>query len=82
MIAASSFGTRINSNHENKASGILSGNIISVEMKGKDTHGSVGQRSATMEVFVVFLFCAWDFVTVLNDPLIAKLKGLFQLSCA
>lgn len=31
---------------------------------------------------VVFLFFAWGFVTVLNDPLIAKLKGLFQLRYA
>jgi FHS family L-fucose permease-like MFS transporter len=32
--------------------------------------------------FVVALFFAWGFATVLNDPLIAKLKGLFELSYA
>jgi FHS family L-fucose permease-like MFS transporter len=41
-----------------------------------------GERSATMVALVVFLFFAWGFVTVLNDPLIAKLKGLFQLNYA
>jgi len=30
--------------------------------------------------FVVFLFFAWGFATVLNDTLIPKLKGLFELS--
>jgi FHS family L-fucose permease-like MFS transporter len=39
-----------------------------------------GQRSATMVALVVFLFFAWGFVTVLNDPLIAKLKSLFRLT--
>ncbi len=29
---------------------------------------------------VIFLFFAWGFTTSLNDPLIAKLKGLFSLS--
>lgn len=37
---------------------------------------------AHMTGLVVFLFFAWGFVTVLNDPLIAKLKGLFQLNYA
>jgi FHS family L-fucose permease-like MFS transporter len=31
---------------------------------------------------VIFLFFAWGFTTSLNDPLIAKLKGLFSLSYA
>ena len=41
-----------------------------------------GARNATMAALVVFLFFAWGFTTVLNDPLIAKLKGLFQLTYA
>src|SRR5580698_8189979 len=32
--------------------------------------------------FVVALFFAWGFATVLNDTLIPKLKGLFELSYA
>jgi FHS family L-fucose permease-like MFS transporter len=51
--------------------------------------GTAGNRTsasgtaAGMTVYlVVFLFFAWGFVTVLNDPLIAKLKGLFQLTYA
>lgn len=35
-----------------------------------------------MAGLVVFLFFAWGFITVLNDPLIAKLKGLFSLDYA
>lgn len=31
-------------------------------------------------IMVVGLFFAWGFITVLNDPLIAKLKGLFSLN--
>ena len=31
---------------------------------------------------VVILFFVWGFITVLNDPLIAKLKGLFSLTYA
>src|SRR5579872_5831766 len=30
--------------------------------------------------FVVFLFFAWGFATVLNDTLFPKLKGLYSLS--
>jgi len=41
-----------------------------------------GGRNYAMVGLVVLLFFAWGFVTVLNDPLIAKLKGLFQLSYA
>ncbi|MDR3505024.1 MAG: sugar MFS transporter [Acidocella sp.] len=35
-----------------------------------------------MTGLVILLFFAWGFVTVLNDPLIAKLKGLFSLNYA
>jgi MFS transporter, FHS family, L-fucose permease len=38
--------------------------------------------SAFMVPLVIFLFFAWGFTTSLNDPLIAKLKGLFSLSYA
>ena len=45
--------------------------------------GSVaGRRHAGMAAMVVSLFFVWGFVTVLNDPLIAKLKGLFALNYA
>lgn len=40
------------------------------------------ERRSAIIALVVFLFFAWGFVTVLNDPLIAKLKGLFQLTYA
>ncbi len=40
------------------------------------------QGSALMVPLVIFLFFAWGFTTSLNDPLIAKLKGLFSLSYA
>jgi FHS family L-fucose permease-like MFS transporter len=39
-------------------------------------------RSRGLVPLVVSLFFAWGFVTVLNDPLIAKLKGLFSLTYA
>lgn len=35
-----------------------------------------------MTAMVISLFFVWGFVTVLNDPLIAKLKGLFSLNYA
>ncbi len=38
--------------------------------------------SGKMAPLVVSLFFAWGFVTVLNDPLIAKLKSLFALNYA
>jgi len=41
-----------------------------------------GGASAVMVPLVIFLFFAWGFTTSLNDPLIAKLKGLFSLSYA
>ena len=41
-----------------------------------------GSASALMVPLVIFLFFAWGFTTSLNDPLIAKLKGLFSLSYA
>ena len=47
-----------------------------------DASPAGGRRTGAMVGLVVFLFFAWGFVTVLNDPLIAKLKGLFQLSYA
>lgn len=37
-------------------------------------------RGTMMIPLVIFLFFAWGFTTSLNDPLIAKLKGLFSLS--
>lgn len=40
------------------------------------------RQSGPMAGLVVFLFFAWGFITVLNDPLIAKLKGLFSLDYA
>jgi len=54
-------------------------------MSGAAGNGRVASSGAVagMTVYlVVFLFFAWGFVTVLNDPLIAKLKGLFQLTYA
>jgi FHS family L-fucose permease-like MFS transporter len=39
-------------------------------------------RDLSMMLMVVALFFAWGFVSVLNDPLIAKLKGLFSLTYA
>ena len=56
--------------------------MASAAVKIADAPAGAGKRNATMVVLVVFLFFAWGFVTVLNDPLIAKLKGLFQLSYA
>ena len=41
-----------------------------------------GGARALMVPLVIFLFFAWGFTTSLNDPLIAKLKGLFSLSYA
>jgi len=38
--------------------------------------------SGPMAGLVVSLFFAWGFITVLNDPLIAKLKALFALNYA
>jgi FHS family L-fucose permease-like MFS transporter len=55
---------------------------------GSDMSSSSGvakpgvQGSAFMVPLVIFLFFAWGFTTSLNDPLIAKLKGLFSLSYA
>src|SRR5512142_1368723 len=40
------------------------------------------RAGAWMVPLVIFLFFAWGFTTSLNDPLIAKLKGLFSLSYA
>lgn len=42
-------------------------------MANESTHGRIVP-------FVVALFFAWGFATVLNDTLIPKLKGLFELS--
>ncbi len=44
--------------------------------------GGTAQVGRGMVGLVVTLFFAWGFVTVLNDPLIAKLKGLFALNYA
>lgn len=44
-----------------------------------DANGSTSRRAVP---FVVALFFAWGFATVLNDTLIPKLKGLFELSYA
>jgi FHS family L-fucose permease-like MFS transporter len=41
-----------------------------------------GQKQFGMTAMVISLFFVWGFVTVLNDPLIAKLKGLFSLNYA
>jgi len=40
------------------------------------------RSNPAMVALVVFLFFAWGFVTNLNDPLIAKFKGLFSLDYA
>lgn len=48
-------------------------------------HGSEAAQAPggrAMAALVVSLFFTWGFVTVLNDPLIAKLKGLFALNYA
>ncbi len=42
--------------------------------------GNGARGSLRTIVMVVGLFFAWGFITVLNDPLIAKLKGLFSLN--
>ncbi len=49
---------------------------------GPKEPGSQGRPQAGMTVMVISLFFVWGFVTVLNDPLIAKLKGLFSLNYA
>lgn len=41
-----------------------------------------GSSARQIVPFVVALFFAWGFATVLNDTLIPKLKGLFELSYA
>src|ERR1051325_5847269 len=53
-------------------------------MAGTDSTSRDAGRPAgrTMLVFVVFLFFAWGFATVLIDTLIPKLKALFSLSYA
>jgi MFS transporter, FHS family, L-fucose permease len=45
-------------------------------------HTAGEHRQSGMAAMVVSLFFIWGFVTVLNDPLIAKLKGLFSLNYA
>ena len=42
--------------------------------------GTGGGQQRLLVGLVVFLFFAWGFATVLNDTLIPKLKGLFELS--
>jgi FHS family L-fucose permease-like MFS transporter len=42
----------------------------------------IGSSARRIVPFVVALFFAWGFATVLNDTLIPKLKGLFELSYA
>jgi MFS transporter, FHS family, L-fucose permease len=49
------------------------------DMRGAAETVSGSKRMAPL---VVSLFFAWGFVTVLNDPLIAKLKSLFALNYA
>ena len=44
--------------------------------------GATVAGSGPMAGLVVSLFFTWGFITVLNDPLIAKLKGLFALNYA
>jgi FHS family L-fucose permease-like MFS transporter len=44
--------------------------------------GAGQTRARGMTAMVISLFFVWGFVTVLNDPLIAKLKGLFALNYA
>jgi MFS transporter, FHS family, L-fucose permease len=43
---------------------------------------TIGSSARQIVPFVVALFFAWGFATVLNDTLIPKLKGLFELSYA
>ena len=43
---------------------------------------ATGSSARQIVPFVVALFFAWGFATVLNDTLIPKLKGLFELSYA
>lgn len=72
----------INQGRQCKCSAVFGGGMASTTVNRKDVPRSGGQRSVMMVGLVVFLFFAWGFVTVLNDPLIAKLKGLFQLNYA
>jgi FHS family L-fucose permease-like MFS transporter len=51
---------------------------VQVARGARDTASGGGPMAA----LVVSLFFTWGFVTVLNDPLIAKLKGLFALNYA
>jgi MFS transporter, FHS family, L-fucose permease len=53
---------------------------LAIVKQGGGTQATGAQRSPVLVALVVFLFFAWGFVTVLNDPLIAKLKGLFRLT--
>ncbi len=52
------------------------GSTVNMSGEGRAPHSRV------MVALVVLLFFGWGFITVLNDPLIAKLKGLFELSYA
>jgi MFS transporter, FHS family, L-fucose permease len=53
---------------------------LAIVKQGGGKQATGAQRSPVLVALVVFLFFAWGFVTVLNDPLIAKLKGLFRLT--
>ncbi len=52
-------------------------------MAGNSTgRAQTAPQTAPMAGLVVSLFFTWGFITVLNDPLIARLKGLFALNYA
>ena len=56
--------------------------MVGVNLEINGVASSSPKRSTVIMPMVVMLFFAWGFVTVLNDPLIAKLKGLFSLTYA
>lgn len=53
--------------------------MVSVEVSPRESHKGLIMG---MVPLVVALFFIWGFITVLNDPLIAKLKGMFSLNYA
>ena len=54
--------------------------MAATEPASQEARNPAGHRA--MVVFVVFLFFAWGFATVLIDTLIPKLKALFSLNYA
>lgn len=54
--------------------------IVSGRSPGMTSEPKAAPRRTLLIALVVLLFFAWGFATVLNDSLVPKLKGLFDLS--